>query len=474
MIDFLYSDDWCDKDTCNDIDFICQLLIVADQLFITRLREMCEAVLAKHITIKNVATFLQFATVYNATKLHMCCVKYVCLNLAPLLENRYLEVLPDEILFELTKKYLCFNKYMSTRVLTPYSNAPSDEVINEIYEKFYIDVNDLSESNKKKQTPRKKNLPKRISESDRGRMRNESISENLSESPKVTNGHIIESPKCNNTKMSNSSKASKEHPNVTNVLLTTKVDNKILNKAIIDEKAIDKYTKEITAVQSRLRAIALAHEIVDNEEMNYSEDHKYNDTNFPVLGKKSIEKEQIPNAKNTLEQTEHPKKSPYAKISQKQRKKQIALSVTDNIKSESHIPSSAWDIKDVTSYSFANILKNEQNSPTKNDVLQNLSINNCIMSPSNNLNMSPVGSPKSSRLLSCNEPDIVFSSILADERQQRENYSKMKSKPLVLTQIEDRAIEDLEKFYNVDEIQDELITIARVCMVYSSPLWVQK
>uniref|UniRef100_A0AAG5DB42 BTB domain-containing protein n=1 Tax=Anopheles atroparvus TaxID=41427 RepID=A0AAG5DB42_ANOAO len=54
-----------------------------------------------------------------------------------------------------------------------------------------------------------------------------------------------------------------------------------------------------------------------------------------------------------------------------------------------------------------------------------------------------------------------FNEILADERRQKQYYERVKSKSLVLTQIEERAIEELRAFYNVEQVFDESITIER-------------
>lgn len=59
------------------------------------------------------------------------------------------------------------------------------------------------------------------------------------------------------------------------------------------------------------------------------------------------------------------------------------------------------------------------------------------------------------------EPGNSFSQILADERRQRESYERMRNKSLVHTQIEEAAIAELREFYNVDNIDDETITIER-------------
>lgn len=54
-----------------------------------------------------------------------------------------------------------------------------------------------------------------------------------------------------------------------------------------------------------------------------------------------------------------------------------------------------------------------------------------------------------------------FTSIVRSERKDKLNYEKIKSKSLILTQIEEKAIMDLAEFYNIDNIFDENIKIER-------------
>ncbi|KAK3920688.1 Inhibitor of Bruton tyrosine kinase [Frankliniella fusca] len=68
---------------------------------------------------------------------------------------------------------------------------------------------------------------------------------------------------------------------------------------------------------------------------------------------------------------------------------------------------------------------------------------------------------------------LNFSDIIADEMKQRENWTRMRAKPLNLTQIEDRAIEDLISFYNANEACEERITVRRVLSTkVARPVWV--
>lgn len=60
-----------------------------------------------------------------------------------------------------------------------------------------------------------------------------------------------------------------------------------------------------------------------------------------------------------------------------------------------------------------------------------------------------------------------FSSIIKSEKKEKENYEKIKSKSLILTQIEERAITELSEFYNITKIYDEDIKISRKVHVAS-------
>lgn len=53
---------------------------------------------------------------------------------------------------------------------------------------------------------------------------------------------------------------------------------------------------------------------------------------------------------------------------------------------------------------------------------------------------------------------------------------KIISKPLRCTQIEDKAIDDLRKFYNCDNVDDEIITVERVAIIgnVAAPVWVPR
>lgn len=58
-----------------------------------------------------------------------------------------------------------------------------------------------------------------------------------------------------------------------------------------------------------------------------------------------------------------------------------------------------------------------------------------------------------------------FTKILKDEKKERDYYEKLKTKSLVLTQIEETAIDELKKFYNIENVHDENIFVGRKLQV---------
>ena len=80
--------------------------------------------------------------------------------------------------------------------------------------------------------------------------------------------------------------------------------------------------------------------------------------------------------------------------------------------------------------------------------------------------------PKSLGLGSPHDDDQSFQQILQEEVKHTDNLHRAKSKPLSLTQIEEKAIEELKVFYNADNATDEIITVSRVQTgPLATPVW---
>ena len=57
------------------------------------------------VSLKNACELLDLASRFNASQLKVTCQQFICLNLAPLMETRSLDLLADDVIEELTAYY---------------------------------------------------------------------------------------------------------------------------------------------------------------------------------------------------------------------------------------------------------------------------------------------------------------------------------------------------------------------------------
>ncbi|NXW56600.1 IBTK kinase, partial [Eurystomus gularis] len=124
IVDYLYTDEALAIKDSQNVEFICNVLVVADQLLISRLKEICEVAIAEKLTLKNAAELLEFSAMYNAEQLKLSCLQFIVLNMAALLEARTLDVLSDEVVRDLSVYYRKTIPAMVRRVITPYPDGP--------------------------------------------------------------------------------------------------------------------------------------------------------------------------------------------------------------------------------------------------------------------------------------------------------------------------------------------------------------
>nr|XP_045601893.1 inhibitor of Bruton tyrosine kinase-like isoform X1 [Procambarus clarkii] len=135
ILDYLYEDESPKLRHCRDPEFVCNVLAVADQFFITRLREICEDVLSGLLTLKNAAELLEFASNYNAVQLKETAMQFISLNLTAVLENgSLLSISNSDVLVELSGYYRRFIPRMSCRMMTPHNYPPYADELEQILE----------------------------------------------------------------------------------------------------------------------------------------------------------------------------------------------------------------------------------------------------------------------------------------------------------------------------------------------------
>ncbi|XP_058422696.1 inhibitor of Bruton tyrosine kinase isoform X5 [Diceros bicornis minor] len=173
ILDYLYTDEAVVIKESQNVDFVCSVLVVADQLLITRLKEICEVALTEKLTLKNAATLLEFAAVYNAEQLKLSCLQFIGLNMAALLEARSLDVLSDGVLKDLSVFYRKMIPAMDRRVITPYQDGPDISYLEvedgDIFLKEEVNVDqNYSENMLKKAKTKAKRKPRKRSDSSGG------------------------------------------------------------------------------------------------------------------------------------------------------------------------------------------------------------------------------------------------------------------------------------------------------------------
>ena len=92
---------------------------------------------------------------------------------------------------------------------------------------------------------------------------------------------------------------------------------------------------------------------------------------------------------------------------------------------------------------------------------------------SSNIN-PPISSPyrNSHKNVTLNDKPATFQDIMHQEVLEKQNLHRAQSKSLAVTQLEERAIQELKLFYNVDNIFDELITVDRAnTSTLATPVW---
>ncbi|KAF8983690.1 hypothetical protein BGZ46_009738 [Entomortierella lignicola] len=134
VMKYIYTDcgpelfDSTEKDDMDDlIQLVINVLEIADELLMDRLKEICEKVLGEQVRAKTVVTFLEIALMYAADSLKITCIDYLCHNVEMMLDQRWLEGVDDDILMlieeSLKKKQDVFMPYVRSGGYLPDPNT---------------------------------------------------------------------------------------------------------------------------------------------------------------------------------------------------------------------------------------------------------------------------------------------------------------------------------------------------------------
>merc|ERR550539_41624 len=169
ILDFLYKDDCMAIIKSEDLDYVCNVLVVADQFLLTRLKEICECQLSKLLSLKNAAELLQFASSYLAVQLQDSCMQFICLNLPAMLEGQCLDILEDDVFAQLDRFYRRSNPAFAQRRLASMSGYPSKTEVEDEHRQDPVTEEELDEAAEQHAASQSRTKQRRHSSGEGGR-----------------------------------------------------------------------------------------------------------------------------------------------------------------------------------------------------------------------------------------------------------------------------------------------------------------
>uniref|UniRef100_A0A7N9CQB1 Inhibitor of Bruton tyrosine kinase n=1 Tax=Macaca fascicularis TaxID=9541 RepID=A0A7N9CQB1_MACFA len=526
ILDYLYTDEAVVIKESQNVDFICSVLVVADQLLITRLKEICEVALTEKLTLKNAAMLLEFAAMYNAKQLKLSCLQFIGLNMAALLEARSLDVLSDGVLKDLSEFYRKMIPAMDRRVITPYQDGPDISYLEvedgDIFLKEEINMEqNHSETMFKKAKTKAKKKPRKRSDSSGGYNLSDII-----QSPSSTG--LLKSGKTNSVEslpelLTSDSEGSYagvgsprdlQSPDFTTGFHSDKIETKV--KPYVNG-ASPMYAREDLKPWEKSPILKIsAPQPIPNNRIDTTNSASWVAGSFspvspPVVDLRTIMEIEESRQKCGATPKSHLGKtaSHGVKLSQKQRK-MIALTTKENnsgmnsmetvlsTPSKAPKPVNAWasSLHSVSSKSFRDFLLEEKKSVTSHssgDHVKKVSFKGIENSQApkivrcsthgapgpegNHISDLPLlDSPNPWLSSSVTAPSMVapvtFASIVEEELQQEAALIRSREKPLALIQIEEHAIQDLLVFYEAFGNPEEFVIVERTPQgPLAVPMW---
>ncbi|KAJ6642087.1 Inhibitor of Bruton tyrosine kinase, partial [Pseudolycoriella hygida] len=452
IIDFLYSNDiQLIKSLKYSDNYLYNMIIICDQFFINQLRNIYETLLIDRLTIRKCSQMLEFAHEYNCKLLKKCSLEFIVQNMARVLEHRVLEDLSCELLKEvgqLYRKEFRIKKSFYEQSLELENDGQLGDVLLESFvEDFTVDL--TYKCDQKASTKVRENKKIRNTTGDRRSYEKEAKDalKNLSIESTDTNQKVTPTNPL-------SSEAAKIADELHSQINWTKVVEKKNTK------------KKSSVVSPRLNEVLQKEEKEKENFVSLSKKSSTSPIDIPTTSNYNQVDDLSISLRSNLSFGDF---TPMKRMTQKQRKSfpLHSTSIDESSTSEPGVENasveSVWGTNSWNN-SFANVIK----SPTqKKSITSSVGIPpQTPPTPSNSFFQSPPQAstsflkklPKSKSSPGESE---CFTKILQDERKEREYYEKLKSKSLVLTQVEETAIDELKSFYNVDNVYDESIRVER-------------
>ncbi|XP_053674901.1 inhibitor of Bruton tyrosine kinase [Anopheles nili] len=511
IVPFLYDNDYgrVRRQRYSE-NFLLSMVIICDQFLIEELKSIFETIVSQRVHLRNVGELLEFGYQYNCELLKSVCMQFISVNFARLLEWRLLDGLEPTVLLQIDHFYKEFFRLSDYRTITPFAVAIGDEELEQFVTDFRVDLDHKPSDRAGEQTNGAPELGRvgkvtpRSKHSGLSKLQREKRNYEKEAMAYLERLVLEEAAAVKERKIS----ASKTAQARTSVPPLSVPAHDPVESA--DERPSNKPWQTVVAAADAKRKSALTAALRVNELMKEEARQPLAEANFSSL---RTVLERSPTAPQL-----HPIRSPdegyesagnvprgainladfaiqNGNLSQKQRKRlnseksRAKAAEADQAKqSGSDTPvvvpvANPW--KNINSIPAAELFKigdspplgspdvsgptgsRRQRNPSTN-VEQNKQQQNATTATGADLCLDASAKKQRQRQSStrCSVGEKDFNEILAEERRQKRYIEMIKSKSLAHTQIEERAIEELRAFYNVDQVFDESITVER----YRPPL----
>ncbi|KAM3931295.1 inhibitor of Bruton tyrosine kinase [Leptodactylus fuscus] len=525
ILEYIYTDEAPVVKESVNVEFICNVLVMADQLLIIRLKEMCEVTLTERLTLKNASELLEFAALYNADQLKVSCFQFIGLNMAALLEARSLDVLSEDVLKELATYYRKMIPAMDKRLITPYLDGPDISTLEFEDDESFLSTKDDSFSEQstvealyKKAKTKAKRKPRKRSDSSGGYNLSDIIqsppSSGLFKSEKNNSVESLQDLLTSDSEGSfagASSPRDLQSPDFTTTFSHQKNESK--NRAYDASSTTSPPAVNGSSGIKMPQHMASSPKAIPNTRAS---SQNWVAVAFSPVSPPAVDLRTIMEIEENIQKCGATPKlvtgtqKPAAhgiKLSQKQRK-MMALSSKEssgNAEMATSISTAAANIKSPPKTwasslhyegepkSFRDLLREEQKSVILNTLgdTGKKSTHVAYVDPQKSGRRPPetmaheskwksnVPQPESSNpwllSLSKNKPSVVpvtFTTIVEEEKKQEAALIRSREKPLALIQIEERAIQDLLAHYKAIDNPEEYITVERSAQgPIAAPMW---
>ncbi|KAM4694566.1 inhibitor of Bruton tyrosine kinase [Discoglossus pictus] len=532
ILDYIYTDEALTVKESANVEFICNVLVMADQLLIFRLKEICEVTITERITLKNAAELLEFATLYNAEQLKLSCFQFIGLNMAALIEARSLDVLSDDVLKDLSEAYIRMIPAMNKRLITPYLDGPDISSLESEDGESLISIRDdlfpeqTTQEALKKAKTKAKRKPRKRSDSSGGYNLSDII-----QSPPSSGIGFFKSEKTNSveslqdllTSDSEGSFAGANSPRDLQSpdLISAFTPDKKEGKDKACEMSASTSTPAVGIVTSKKKSTPKmsSPEAIPSTRVTSASSPNWVAVPLSPASPPAMDLRTI------MEMEEHIQKCGATpklnaggskptihgmKLSQKQRKMMVMTSKDSSTSSENTptkvISSPASSNKSTTKTwspstiysreqkSFRDLLLEEEksvishhslgSSAKKSILLEEPDAQKLQRKTSGTLGQeiklksdAPQQDSSNPWLLSLNKTShsvapVTFATIVEEEKKQEAALIRSREKPLALIQIEERAIQDLLIYYKALDNPEEYITVERAAQgPIATPMW---